>query len=172
MSFDTVIRNGRWFDGTGAPSAIRNIGDPRRPCRRRSAREPLDETGCSEVIDAGGKWVLPGMVDIHTHYDVEVLAGPSLSESLRHGVTTVMVGSCSLSTVHVDGEDAGDLFARVEAIPREHVISTVNHHKTWNSCEEYIAALEAPATGAQCRSLHWPFGHAGRDHGPGPRHPQ
>jgi N-acyl-D-aspartate/D-glutamate deacylase len=141
MSFDTIIRNGRWFDGTGAPSAIRNIGIRNGHVEAISA-QPLDETGCGQVIDAEGKWVLPGMVDIHTHYDVEVLGGPSLSESLRHGVTTVMVGSCSLSTVHVDGHDAGDLFARVEAIPREHVIATVDQHKTWNSCEEYIAALE------------------------------
>ncbi|WP_406816408.1 amidohydrolase family protein [Mycobacterium sp. M23085] len=146
MSFDTVIRNGRWFDGTGAPSAIRDIGISDGHVTAISA-QPLDETGCGQVIDAAGKWVLPGMVDIHTHYDVEVLAAPSLSESLRHGVTTVMVGSCSLSTVHVDGEDAGDLFARVEAIPREHVISTVNQHKTWRSCEEYVAALEARPLG-------------------------
>jgi N-acyl-D-aspartate/D-glutamate deacylase len=146
MSFDTVIRNGRWFDGTGAPSAIRNIGIRDGHVAALSA-QPLDETGCGQVIDAEGKWVLPGLVDIHTHYDVEVLGGPSLSESLRHGVTTVMIGSCSLSTVHVDGQDAGDLFARVEALPREHVISTVEEHKTWSSCEEYIAALEARPLG-------------------------
>ena len=66
------------------------------------------------------------MLDIHTHYDVEVLNGPSLSESLRHGVTTVMLGSCSLSTVYIDGEDAGDIFGRVEAIPRDHVIAAVD----------------------------------------------
>ena len=83
------------------------------------------------------------MIDIHTHYDVEVLDGPALSESLRHGVTTVMLGSCSLSTIHVDGEDAGDLFGRVEAIPREHVISAVDAHKTWTNCGEYVAALES-----------------------------
>ena len=83
------------------------------------------------------------MLDIHTHYDVEVLDGPRSSESLRHGVTTVMLGSCSLSTVHVDGVDAGDLFGRVEAIPREHVIGAVDEHKTWTNCEEYVAALEA-----------------------------
>jgi N-acyl-D-aspartate/D-glutamate deacylase len=146
MSFDTVIRNGRWFDGTGAPSAIRNIGIRRGHVAAISA-QPLDEAGCGQVIDADGKWVVPGMLDIHTHYDVEVLGGPSLPESLRHGVTTVLVGSCSLSTVHVDGQDAGDLFARVEAIPREHVISTIDEHKTWNSCDEYIAALEARPLG-------------------------
>lgn len=146
MSFDTVIRNGRWFDGTGAPSAIRTIGI-RAGHVAAISTQPLDETGCGQVIDADGKWVLPGMVDIHTHYDVEVLGGPSLSESLRHGVTTVIVGSCSLSTVHVDAQDAGDLFGRVEAIPREHVISTVGQHKTWTTCEEYIAALEARPLG-------------------------
>ena len=74
-----------------------------------TALQALDDTDCPRVIDATGKWVLPGMLDIHTHYDVEVLNGPSLSESLRHGVTTVMLGSCSLSTVHVDGTDAGVL---------------------------------------------------------------
>src|SRR6516225_5542183 len=110
MSFDTIIRNGRWFDGTGAPSAIRNIGIRDGHVAAISA-QPLDETGCPQVIDAEGKWVLPGMVDIHTHYDVEVLGGPSLPESLRHGVTTVMVGSCSLSSLHLAGQDAAELFA-------------------------------------------------------------
>jgi N-acyl-D-aspartate/D-glutamate deacylase len=142
VTYDTIIRNGRWFDGTGAPSAVRNLGIRDG---RIVAITPhhLDGTGCPQVVDAAGKWVLPGMVDIHTHYDVEVLNGPSLSESLRHGVTTIFLGSCSLSTVHVGGVDAGDLFGRVEAIPRDHVIGAVDEHKTWSNCEEYVAALEA-----------------------------
>jgi N-acyl-D-aspartate/D-glutamate deacylase len=118
VTYDTIIRNGRWFDGTGAPSAVRNIGI-RDGHVVVISPQALDDTDCPRVIDATGRWVLPGMLDIHTHYDVEVLNGPSLSESLRHGVTTVMLGSCSLSTVHVDGTDAGDIFGRVEAIPRE-----------------------------------------------------
>ena len=146
VSYDTIIRNGRWFDGTGAPSALRNLGIRDGHVVTITPHD-LDETGCPQVIDATGKWVLPGMLDIHTHYDVEVLNGPSLSESLRHGVTSVMLGSCSLSTIHVDGVNAGDLFGRVEAIPREHVISAVDQHKTWTNCEEYIQALEARPLG-------------------------
>ena len=142
VSYDTIIRNGRWFDGTGAASAIRNIAIRAGHVVAITADE-LDATGCPQVIDATDKWVLPGLLDIHTHYDVEVLGGPALSESLRPGGTTVMLGSCSLSTIHVDGTEAGDLFGRVEAIPREHVIEAVDGHRTWSSCDEYVAALEA-----------------------------
>ncbi|OBB29207.1 hypothetical protein A5792_20650 [Mycolicibacterium peregrinum] len=142
MSFDTIIRNGRWFDGTGGPSAVRNIGI-RDGHVVTISPDLLDETDCPQVIDATGKWVMPGMLDIHTHYDVEVLGGPSLSESLRHGVTTAMLGSCSLSTVHVGGVDAGDQFGRVEAIPRDQVIAAVDDHKTWTTCDEYVSALES-----------------------------
>jgi N-acyl-D-aspartate/D-glutamate deacylase len=143
MSFDVVIRNGRYFDGTGGPSAVRNIGikDGHVAAVTEAPLEGIEE------IDATGKWVIPGLIDIHTHYDVELLNGPALSESLRHGVTTVVIGSCSISTVHVDGVDAGDLFGRVEAIPREHVISAIDQHKTWTNAEEYIRAVEARPLG-------------------------
>jgi N-acyl-D-aspartate/D-glutamate deacylase len=152
VTYDTIIRNGRWFDGTGAASAVRTLGirdghvvaiwAEDLDADERS-REDAVTAGCPQVIDATGNWVLPGMLDIHTHYDVEVLNGPALAESLRHGVTTVMLGSCSLSTIHVDGTQAGDLFGRVEAIPREHVIAAVEEHKTWRTCDEYVDALEA-----------------------------
>ena len=140
--FDTILRNGRYFDGTGAPAAVRDVGVRDGRIAAVSA-EPLDATGCARVIDATDRWVLPGMVDIHTHYDVEVLQGPALSESLRHGVTTILLGSCSLSTVHVDAVDAGDLFGRVEAIPRRHVIEHVQAAKDWETATDYVAALES-----------------------------
>lgn len=142
MTYDTIIKGGRWFDGTGAASAIRNLGIKDGRVAVVSA-ETLDETGCPEVVDAAGQWVLPGFVDIHTHYDIEVLDGPGLPESVRHGVTTLLLGSCSLSTVHVGGVDAGDLFGRVEAIPRQHVIRAVDEHKTWNNAEQYVEMLES-----------------------------
>lgn len=152
MTYDTIIRDGRLFDGTGGPSAVRHVGI--RDGRVAAVSpEPLDETGCPEVVDAGGRWVLPGMVDIHTHYDVEVLDGPALGESLRHGVTTILLGSCSLSTVHVGGVDAGDLFGRVEAIPRQHVIRAVDEHRTWTTASEYVAALESLPLGPNLASF-------------------
>jgi N-acyl-D-aspartate/D-glutamate deacylase len=142
LTFETVIANGRWFDGTGGPSAIRSIGI--RDGRVAAVSPtPLDTAGCSNVIDAEGKWVIPGIIDIHTHYDAEVLAAPTLSESVRHGVTTIVMGSCSLSTVHVDAGEAADLFGRVEAIPHEHVVRIVGEHKSWNNAREYIDALES-----------------------------
>ncbi len=143
MTFDVVIKNGRYFDGTGGPSTIRNLGI-RDGHIGAVTEEPIEG---AEEIDASGQWVMPGLIDIHTHYDVELLNGPALSESLRHGVTTVVVGSCSISTVHVDGIDAGDLFGRVEAIPRDYVIAAIDRHKNWSSAEEYIRAVESRPLG-------------------------
>ena len=142
MTYDVVIKGGRWFDGTGGPSAVRHLGiRDGRVVEVSSA--PLDETDAGRVVDASGQWVLPGMVDVHTHYDIEVLEEPSLVESLRHGVTTILVGSCSLSTVHVDPTTAGDLFGRVEAIPRRHVIDALERTRTWSTAHEYAEALDA-----------------------------
>lgn len=139
MTFDKVILNGRWFDGTGGPSAVRNIGI--RDGRIAAVTEQSIDG--DEVIDATGQWVMPGIIDIHTHYDAEVLAAPALAESMRHGVTSIVMGSCSLSTVHVNASEAADLFGRVEAIPHEHVTRIVGEHKSWSGAHDYIEALEA-----------------------------
>ncbi|NKY52211.1 N-acyl-D-amino-acid deacylase family protein [Nocardia vermiculata] len=150
--YDSIIKGGMWFDGTGAPPALRNLGIRDGRVTTLST-DPLDESGCDHVVDAAGKWVIPGMLDIHTHYDVEVLLDPALSESVRHGVTTVLIGSCSLSTVHVDPETAGDIFGRVEAIPRAHVIDAVAGAKTWRSAHDYAAALDALPLGPNIASF-------------------
>lgn len=143
---DTILRGGLLFDGTGAPGAVRDVGIAGGRVTAISAA-PLSSGPDTRVIDATGKWVMPGMLDVHTHYDAEVLAAPSLSESVRHGVTTVALGSCSLSTIHATPLDCADLFSRVEAVPREHVLAVLEREKTWTDAAGYVRGLEARALG-------------------------
>jgi len=152
MAFDLIIRGGTWFDGMGSPPAVRDIGVRDGRVVAVSASE-LDADGCPEVLDAAGRWVTPGFVDIHTHYDAELLGAPGLGESIRHGVTTVLVGSCSLGTVHVDAEDAADLFSRVEAVPHEHVLRLLQENRSWHDAASYVEALERLPLGPNVMSL-------------------
>lgn len=141
MSFDVVIRNGTWFDGLGSAPEVRSLGIRDGVVVTVSA-EPLDERGCPDVIDGKDKWLVPGFLDIHTHYDAEILLDPGLRESVRHGVTTVVLGNCSLSAIYADNEDAADLFSRVEAVPREFVLNALEAKKTWSTPAEYVRALD------------------------------
>lgn len=152
MTYDVIIRDGLWFDGTGSPPHTRTLGI-RDGVVATVSSAPLDETGCPEVIDAAGKWILPGFIDVHTHYDAEVLLDPGLRESVRHGVTTVLLGMCSLSTVYADTEDAADLFSRVEAVPRKYVLGALEANRTWTTAAEYIEAIDALPLGPNVGSL-------------------
>src|SRR5437867_2069866 len=144
MQLDLVIENGLFFDGTGAPGQVRNLGI--REGRVVAISEaPL--TG-ARVIDARGQWVMPGFVDMHTHYDAELLAAPALRESVRHGVTTVTVGSCSISTILSPAEDCSDLFTRVESVPREQVLPLLREKKRWSTPREYVSFLDEQPLGA------------------------
>lgn len=134
--FDIVIRNGRYFDGTEAASEICDIGIADGKVAKVSAT-PLPIANCREVIDATGKWVMPGFLDTHTHYDAEMLVAPALSESVRHGVTTVLVGSCSLSMICSDTEDASDIFTRVETVPRDRVLPILQRKKVWSTPKQW-----------------------------------
>ena len=150
--YDVIIRNGLWFDGTGAAPQIRSLGIRDGVVSTVSA-DPLDETGCPEVVDAAGKWVVPGFIDVHTHYDAEILLDPGLRESVRHGVTTVLLGNCSLSTVYASSEDAADLFSRVEAVPREYVLGALQAKKTWSTPAEYVRTLDELPLGPNVGSM-------------------
>jgi N-acyl-D-aspartate/D-glutamate deacylase len=152
MTYDVIIRNGLWFDGTGTRPQVRTLGI-RNGVVATVTTGQLDETGCPDVINAAGKWIAPGFIDVHTHYDAEVLLDPGLRESVRHGVTTVLLGNCSLSTVYADNEDAADLFSRVEAVPRKYVLGALDAKKTWSSPAEYVATLDGLPLGPNVGSM-------------------
>ncbi|GGG22753.1 hypothetical protein GCM10007304_40690 [Rhodococcoides trifolii] len=152
IEFDVVITGGTVYDGSGGPGVRADVGIVGGVVRAVSS-SPLEIGAATEVVDARGKWVMPGFVDVHTHYDAEVLVGPGLEESVRHGVTTVLLGNCSLSTLYSTPVDIADLFSRVEALPRDHVLKAVDTHKTWTTPEEYIEALERLPLGPNIAAL-------------------
>src|SRR5256885_15374121 len=115
---DLVIRGGLLVDGTGGG---------RRPADVAVSDGRVVELGdvagsARQTIDADGRIVAPGFVDVHTHLDVQGFWDPTLSPSPLHGVTTVVGGNCGFTVAPLDDEAAGYLMrmlARVEGMPLE-----------------------------------------------------
>jgi N-acyl-D-amino-acid deacylase len=92
--FDILIKNGRILDGTGNPWFHGNVGI------LDGKIELLDKGSSPEaqqIIDAQGKYVAPGFIDIHTHADFTVLRNPLLESTIQQGVTTAIGGNCGFS---------------------------------------------------------------------------
>ena len=142
--FDLIIRNARIFDGTGNLPQTADIAIKDGRIAARGAR--LEGTAASEK-NARGQWLLPGLLDIHTHYDLEVELSPGLPESVRHGTTSVVVSNCSLGlafgALRENGQDPiVDCFARVENIPKP-VLTRVAEKVTWNDSADYLDHLDS-----------------------------
>jgi N-acyl-D-aspartate/D-glutamate deacylase len=144
-AFDLLIRNATIFDGAGGRPVIGDIAvkDGRISARGRDLPEDLG----ARVIDADGLWLMPGLLDIHTHYDLEVELSPGLPESVRHGTTTVVVSNCSLGLAFGAQRDKGDdpvvdCFARVENIPKP-VLRRVADRATWSDSKAYLDHLDS-----------------------------
>ncbi|GHG92573.1 amidohydrolase family protein [Comamonas sp. JC664] len=149
---DLIVENGLVFDGLGNPPRKLNVGI-RGTTVATLSEGPIPRAPHTRVIDAEGHWVTPGFIDCHTHYDAEVELAPSLSESVRHGVTTVFMGSCSLSLALGTPEDLADMFCRVEAIPYDTVRALLEERKTWNTLGGYLEHLEGLPLGPNVASF-------------------
>ncbi len=150
--FDLTIENGLFFDGRGGEAQIRHLGIRDGEVVRIS-EERIPRSQVKTVIDATDRWVMPGFVDLHTHYDAEVEVSPSLSESVRHGVTTIVMGSCSLGAALGEPEDIADIFCRVEGIPRDIMLPLLRERKSWESLGEYFSHLEQLPLGPNVTSF-------------------
>ena len=138
--FDLVIRGGTLADGTGA--ALREA-DVAVKGGRIAAVGKVAGKG-SQEIDAKGRLVTPGFVDIHTHYDGQATWDERLAPSSWHGVTTVVMGNCGVGFAPVreaDRERLVELMEGVEDIPG----AVMNEGLKWNwhSFGDYLDAVEA-----------------------------
>jgi N-acyl-D-aspartate/D-glutamate deacylase len=136
---DIVITGGTLVDGTGGPGRRADLGI--RGGRIASIGEVSEPA--REAIDARGKVVAPGFVDVHTHYDAQVFWDATLSPSPFHGVTSIVGGNCGFSIAPLSdsaGEYLMRMLARVEGMPLESL--QVGVPWDWRSFGEYLDKLE------------------------------
>lgn len=147
----TIIRNGLYFDGLGNKGVKKDVLIKDDKIAEVSENIPSIE-GAHE-IDASGQWVCPGFIDIHAHYDAEVEVLPALDESVRHGVTTVVIGNCSLSAALGKDKDIVDLFCRVENIPAKVLSEWIIGNIKWTNVREYYEHLDTLPLGPNVASF-------------------
>lgn len=136
--FDLIIRGGTIHDGTGAPAVQ---GDIAVKDGRIVAVGRVDGAA-DQVIDAAGKIVTPGFVDVHTHFDGQVTWENRLSPSSGHGVTTVVMGNCGVGFAPCrpdQRETLVKLMEGIEDIPE--VVMTEGLPWNWETFPEYLDAL-------------------------------
>ena len=139
MAHDLVIRNGRVVDGTGAEpveAAVAIDGD------RITAVGDVDGKGTRE-IDADGRLVTPGFVDIHTHLDAQLAWDPIGSSSCWHGVTSVVLGNCGVTFAPCKPGDRrylAEMMESVEDIPADSIMDGLAWD--WESYGEYLDAVD------------------------------
>ncbi|HEY6132064.1 MAG TPA: aminoacylase, partial [Halioglobus sp.] len=139
-AWDTLIRHALVFDGTGSAPQQQDIAVKEGRIAARGRQLPVAEA--VRVIDGAGQWLLPGLLDIHTHLDLEVDLEPGLPEVVRHGTTTVLVGNCSLGTCFGRQQSGAqnpivDCFTRVENIPKS-VLNQCVEAVQWDNTGDYL----------------------------------
>lgn len=138
--YDLVIRSGTVVDGNGGAPYQADVGIQGD---KIVAVGPGLETGAQE-IDATGKIVTPGFVDIHTHYDGQATWDQEMAPSSWHGVTTVVMGNCGVGFAPAEPSRHDwliGLMEGVEDIPGSALAEGMSWN--WETFPEYMDALEA-----------------------------
>ncbi len=136
---DIRITGGTIIDGTGKPGYRGDVGIKDG---RIVAVGQVGEAA-RETIDATGKTVSPGFIDVHTHYDAQAFWDPTLSPSCFHGVTTAIGGFCGFSIAPMTPDAAGYLapmLARVEGMPLDTLLAALDWD--WRSFGDFLGKLD------------------------------
>jgi len=150
MPWDTLIKNALLFDGRSDAPVHQDVAI--QDGKVAEVGPDLDAAQATEVIDATGRWLMPGLWDIHTHLDLEVELDPGLTEVVRHGTTTAVVANCSIGVPFGRQNGSGhdpvvSCFARVENIPKS-VLGRVADRITWDNPKAYLEHFAAMPLGA------------------------
>ena len=136
--YDLVIRNGTIYDGKGGKPYLADLAILGKKIAKIG---DIEESGSKE-IDAQGKIITPGFVDIHTHYDGQVTWDPYLRPSTYHGVTTVVMGNCGVGFSPCKPEKRDWLIGLMEGV--EDIPGTALHEGInweWETFPEYLDYL-------------------------------
>jgi N-acyl-D-amino-acid deacylase len=140
QEFDLVVRGGTIVDGSGSEGFK---GDVAIKGDKIAAIGKFEGTG-KEEIDAKGKLVTPGFVDIHTHYDGQAIWSQQMTPSSQHGVTTVVAGNCGVGFApcrKADQELLMHVMEGVEDIPEAVMSAGLDWH--WETFPEYLNAVDS-----------------------------
>jgi len=140
MSRSLVVRNARVIDGTGAPAVHGDVivMDGKIVASGTHLSVPAD----AHTIDAHDRVIAPGFIDVHTHFDPQICWDRLATPMLEHGVTTVLMGNCSLSLAPVKAADQralAGMFKQIEDIPLSAFAEGVEWK--WESYPEYLAYI-------------------------------
>jgi N-acyl-D-aspartate/D-glutamate deacylase len=135
-----LIRNARIIDGTGAPSYDGDVAVRGGVIAAVGDKLPASAVPAgTREIDARGRALAPGFIDVHTHFDPQICWDRLATPMLEHGVTTVLMGNCSLSLAPVrpgDRRHLAGMFKQIEDIPLEAFAEGVDW--SWESYPGYL----------------------------------
>jgi N-acyl-D-amino-acid deacylase len=139
MAYDLIVRNGMIVDGSGFSRYRGDVGvKDGRIVEIGKIRAAAEQT-----IDAEGRFVAPGVIDLHTHYDAQPFWDRLCTSSVWHGVTTVLTGNCGLTLAPLRPEHRDPMLATfccVEDLPFRSLAGVLPW--TWQSFGEYLDAID------------------------------
>ncbi len=150
-----LILGGMIIDGTGTP-AFRGDVRVRNGIITEVAADlaPASSSEAEELVDATGAFVTPGFIDSHTHLDPSMFWDPSCDPMPQHGVTTALIGNCSLSLAPVRPEhldEVMDVFCYIEDMPIEEFRTGIPWN--WETWREYRDSMNENGAALNMASL-------------------
>lgn len=138
-----VITNAALVDGSGSPMCHADVAFVGDTITEVGAPGSVSTASATQVLDAQGRLVTPGFVDVHTHYDAQATWDPWFTPSSWHGVTTVVMGNCGVGFAPAlpdRHEWLIELMEGVEDIPGSAMVEGITWE--WESFPEYLDALD------------------------------